>query len=113
MTFLPERNFIEETLVSGYDLILGPTDWDSAEVSRYTNFSVQIIYSGASGDNNLMLKQSNDGVNFDDIENSTVVLPTGSGSTTLDRTVFTGKYLRVSLTVSTSGSLTIKTLFKR
>lgn len=113
MTFLPERNYLEETLVTGYDLSLGPNDWDSSDVSRYNNFSVQIVFSGVGGTNTLSLLQSNDGLNWDDIENSTVDLPVGTGSTTLDRSVFTGKYLRVNLSATTSGSLTLKTLYKR
>ena len=113
MAFLPERNFLEESLVSGYNLLGGPNEWSSSDVSRYNNFSTQIIFSGTGGENILLLEQSNDGTNWDEIENSTVILPTGSGSTTLDRTVFTGKYLRAALTVSGSGNLTIKAIFKR
>jgi hypothetical protein len=113
MAFIPERNYLEETLVTGYNLNLGPNEWDSSDVSMYNNFSVQIIYTAAGGSNVLSLQQSNDGANWDDIENSTVDIPVGSGSTTLDRSVFTGKYLRVNLTAGTSGSLTLKTLHKR
>jgi hypothetical protein len=113
MAFLPERNYLEETLVTGYNLSLGPNEWDSSDVSMYNNFSVQIVFTAAGGVNTLNLQQSIDGFNWDDIENSTVNLPIGTGSTTLDRSVFTGKYLRVNLTAGTSGSLTLKTLHKR
>ena len=113
MAFLPERNFLEETLVTNYNLSSGTTSWSSSEVSRYTSFSIQIVYSSTAGINELLLEQSNDGTSWDEVDNSIVTLPIGSGSVTLDRSVFTGKYLRLRVTAVSSGLVTIKTMFKR
>ncbi len=113
MAFLPERNFLEEILVTNYSLSGGVASWSSSEVSKYNSFSIQVVYSSTAGINELLLEQSNDGTSWDEIDNSIIALPVGSGSVTLDRSVFTGKYLRLRLTAVSSGLITIKTMFKR
>lgn len=113
MAFLPERNFFEETLVTGYNLSSGVADWTSSDVSRYISFSIQVEHTSILGTTVLLVEQSVDGTTWDTLTNSTVTIPNGTGSFTLERSVFTGKNIRVRLTFADQGTLTIKTIYKR
>ena len=44
MAFLPERNFLEETLVSNYDLSNGPTGFTTSDISEFNTLSLQFIF---------------------------------------------------------------------
>jgi len=112
MAFLPERNFLEETLLSSYDLTNGVTAVTSSDISEFNSFSLQFNYSNISGSNLFTLEQSNDNLNWSNLSEE-FMIPVGSGNFIIDKTLFTGKYIRVDITTITSGVLTIILLTKR
>jgi hypothetical protein len=40
MAFLPEKNFLEETIANSYDLSNGITAFTSSELSKYMTISI-------------------------------------------------------------------------
>ena len=112
MAFLPERNFLEETLVSNYDLSNGPTGFTTSDISEFNTLSLQFIYSSVAGSNLFTLEQSNDNTNWSDLSEEFMV-PVGGGNFIIDKGVFSGKYVKVNITTTTSGNLSIVSLAKR
>jgi hypothetical protein len=112
MAFLPEKNFLEETIISGYSLSNGVTAFTSSDVSRYTTISLQFVYNNINGNTEFCLEQSNDNINWG-LLSENYSIPIGSGNFTIDKGMFTGKHVRVNLKTSGVGNLTIKLLAKR
>lgn len=112
MAFLPEKTYFEETLVSGYSLSNGATAFTSSDVSKYITLSIQFIYSNSNGDNEMVIEQSNDSINWSELSES-YRLPVGSGNFIIDKNTFSGKHIRISFKTVGSGSITIKILSKR
>lgn len=112
MAFLPEKNFLEETLASSYNLTGGTTAFTSSDVSKYMAISMQFVYSSINGETEFCLEQSNDGTNWGELSES-YVLPIGSGNFIIDKGTFSGKHIRVNFKLTSSGLITIKMLAKR
>lgn len=112
MAFLPERTFLEETLVSNYNLSNGVTSFTTSDVSKYITISLQFTYSSIMDDNEFKLEQSNDSINWSDLSES-YLIPLGSGNFIIDKNTFSGKHIRVNFNKTTMGSITIKLLAKR
>lgn len=112
MAFLPQRNYKEETLVSNYDLSSGLSAFTSSDLSEFNTLSVQFIYSTVVGSNIFNLEQSNDSTNWSDLSEN-YELPVSDGNFIIDKGTFSGKYVRVSITSSGEGTLTLKVLAKK
>lgn len=112
MAFLPERTYIDETLVNNYNLSNGTTGFTSSDISKYITISLQFNYSNINGNNEFVIEQSNDSNNWGELGES-YLLPIGSGSFIIDKNTFSGKHIRISFKVVNSGSITIKLLAKR
>ena len=112
MAFLPERNFLEETLVSNYDLSNGPTGFTTSDISEFNTLSLQFIYTSVAGTNVFVLEQSNDNTNWSDLSEE-YAIPVGAGNFIIDKGTFSGKYVKINVTSTTSGNLTIISLAKR
>jgi hypothetical protein len=113
MAFLPERNYIEETLASSYNLGSGPDNFQSSDISRYTIISFQVIASGINGINRFRLEQSSNGTSWVPLKDITYELETGSGTLIIEKSAFSGKYVRFNLTDADSGTLTVLLICKR
>ena len=112
MAFLPEKNFLEQTLISGYSLSNGVTAFTSSDISKYMTISLQFQYSSVNGDTEFCLEQSNDNTNWSLLSDE-YIIPIGSGNFVIDKGTFSGKYLRVNFKLVGTGNLTIKLLAKR
>lgn len=112
MAFLPERNYIEETLANNYDLSSGLSAFTSSDVSKYITISLQFIYSNTKGDNDFLLEQSNDATNWSNLSEF-YSLPIGNGNFIIDKNTFSGKHIRVNFNTTSSGNLTINLIAKR
>lgn len=112
MAFLPERNFLEETLVSNYDLSNGPTGFTTSDISEFNTLSLQFVYTNVAGTNVFVLEQSNDNTNWSDLSEE-YALPVGDGNFIIDKGTFSGKYVKIDVTSTSSGNLTIISLAKR
>lgn len=112
MAFLPEKNYLEETIFSNYDLSLGTTAFTTSDLSRFKTFSIQFIYSGTNSNNLFKLEQSNDNTNWSDLSEE-YEIPVGTGNWVIDKINFSGKYIRTNISIVSSGYLTAKLLAKR
>lgn len=112
MAFLPEKNFLEETLTSGYSLSNGVTAFTTSDVSKYRTVSIQFIYTSINGDNEFCIEQSNDSINWSYLSEDYTV-PIGNGNFIIDKNTFSGKHLRINFKIVGSGTITIKLLAKR
>lgn len=76
MSFLPSRTVFEEKIVDNYDITTGNMSYVSSNISDMSIVSLQIIATNLKPNNDveLSMEQSNDGINFDDIPNSTIVI---------------------------------------
>lgn len=112
MAFLPEKTYLEETLISNYDFSNSVTSFTSSDVSKYITLSLQFTYTSINGNNEFCLEQSNDSINWGELSES-YVLPIGSGNFIIDKGTFSGKHIRVNFKITNSGNLTIKLIAKR
>lgn len=112
MAFLPQRTFLEETIVSNYNLSNGVTSFTSSDISKYLTFSLQFTYTNIAGDNEFILEQSNDSINWGNLSD-VHKLPLGSGNFIIDKNTFSGKYIRINILNTNLGTLTINLLAKR
>ena len=116
MAFLPVSNFLEETLLSSYNVSGGATAASSSDCVEFNRFSLQIIYASIVGESSFILEQSNDGTVWDEVDSIDYSIPRGTGSFTLDKQYFSGKNLRINLSTSgtgNSGTVTAKLVMKR
>lgn len=112
MAFLPERNFLEETLASNYDLSNGATGFTTSDISEFNTLSLQFVYGSVAGSNLFTLEQSNDNTNWSDLSEE-FMIPVGGGNFIIDKGVFSGKYVKINITTTTSGNLSIISLAKK
>ena len=112
MAFLPEKNFLEETLSNNYDLSNGVTAFTTSDLSKYMTISIQICYTNIQGSNEFILEQSNDATNWSELSED-YILPIGSGNFIIDKGTFSSKHLRVNFKLAESGTITTKLLAKR
>lgn len=114
MSYLPQKNFNSETLVSSYDLTSGDTTLVSSDISNYSKFSLQFNVVDIRGLPNFDIEQSLDGVNWSYISQASVI-PNGNSTFILDKQFFSGTKLRVCLNTgqNSSGTCTIILLTKR
>lgn len=112
MAFLPEKNYFEEDIISSYDLSTGSNNFTSSDISKFINFSLHFILDSSSGSNTFKLEQSNDGVNWSDL-NGEVELPSGSTNFIIDKAFFSGKYVRINFITNDSGIVNCKLIAKR
>lgn len=112
MAFLPEKIFLEETIANNYDLSNGVVNFTSSDLSKYTILSLQFNYTDIIGDNVFILEQSNDNINWAELSES-YNLPILTGTFIIDKTSFTGKYLRINFNITFSGFITINLLAKK
>ncbi len=113
MAFLPERNYIEETLVSGYTLTSGPDTFQSSDISRYSIISFQVIATSVTGVNRFKLEQSANGVSWVPLKDVNYELETGAGALVIEKSAFSGKYVRFNLTDTDSGTISVLLICKR
>lgn len=113
MAFLPERNYKEQTLANSYNLTNGITAFTSDSVVEFNKISFQINTTGLAGDTSFRLEQSSDNSKWTPLSEDTYILPLGSGSLVIQKNDFTGKYVRVNLIDTGSGTLSIFLVAKR
>jgi hypothetical protein len=113
MAFLPQRNFVEETLVNSYNLSAGISAFTSTNISDYNIISFQINANGINGNTTFVLEQSLDNINWTPISEDVYFLDNGSGSLTIQKSNFSGKYIRLRLTNAGSGTISVFLLSKR
>jgi hypothetical protein len=112
MAFLPEKTYIEETIANAYTLVSGPASFQSSDLSRFTNFSLHFTCTSIAGDTDFVLDQSNDGSSWAALSEE-YQIPIGSSNFVIDKSLFTGKYVRVHVKNTGTGDLTIKLVAKR
>jgi len=112
MAFLPEKNFLEETIANSYDLSNGITAFTSSELSKYMTISIQFNYTNIQGENEFIIEQSNDGTNWTELSEN-YSLPIGTGNFIIDKGVYSAKYIRVNFKITNNGIIIIKLLAKR
>lgn len=112
MAFLPERTYLEETLVNSYDLSNGISAFTSSDISQYITTSLQFVYNGVAGSNVFTIEQSNDNINWSNLSEE-YELPVSTGNLIIDKGSFSGKYIRVNITTVGTGTLSVYLLAKR
>jgi hypothetical protein len=112
MAFLPQRTYLEENLAKNYDLSNGVSAFTSSDISEFLTFSLQFNYSSIDGSNLFILEQSNDNLNWSNLSEE-YEIPVGSGNFIIDKSSFTGKYVRVNLNSTNIGIITIVLICKR
>ena len=113
MAFLPQRNYVEDTLVNSYNLNNGLTAFTSSNIADYNTISIQINANGLSGSNRFILEQSNDNSNWIALNSDIYVLDNGTGTLSIQKSNFAAKYLRVRLLDAGNGTITIILISKR
>lgn len=113
MAFLPQRNYVEQTLANNYNLGNGLTAFTSVNIAEYNKISFQINTTGLSGSNRFTIEQSSDNVNWIPINDTVYNLDSGSGTLTIQKNDFSGKYIRIDLIDAGNGTLTIILIAKR
>lgn len=113
MAFLPERNYIEETLVNNYSLNSGPDTFQSSDISRYSIISFQVITTSINGINRFRLEQSSNGTSWVPLKDVSYELETGAGSLVIEKSAFSGKYVRFNIIDADSGTINVLLVCKR
>lgn len=112
MAFLPEKTYFEELIANSYDLSNGPVNFQSSDISMFLNFSLHFDCSLIDGTNIFCIEQSNTGSAWSLLSDN-YELSQGSSNFIIDKSIFTGKYIRICLTTADSGILTIMLIAKR
>jgi len=113
MAFLPERNYVKETLASNYSLGSGTSSFTSSEISRYTIISFQVIASSITGVNRFKVEQSFNGTDWNPMKDIVYELDAGGGSLVIEKSMFSGSYARLRLTEVNSGNISVFLTCKR
>lgn len=113
MAFLPERNHKEYTLATSYNLSNGASAFTSVDISRFTIISFQIVANSVTGVNTFQLEQSADGTNWVPLKDIIYELSSGGGSLVIEKSAFSGKYVRLDLIDTDSGTISIFLTCKR
>lgn len=112
MAYIPELTSFEETLINAYDLSNGPANFTSSNISQYRTFSLQFVGTNLE-DSDFFIEQSNNGTDWDEIPNGFIMLQPNQSAFTVERTNFTGKYLRIRFTDTTTGILSAYLIAKK
>lgn len=112
MAFLPEKTNIEENLITAYDLSTGVSTFTSSDISKFTSLSLQFTAANASGSNSFAVEQSIDNTNWSILLDDSNI-PVGDSNFFIDKSFFSGKYIRVRLVTTESGTLDCLLLAKR
>ncbi len=91
MAFIGAQYF-EETLVTNYDLSNGISAFTSSNLIQFRDASIQISHVNVNDQPLICVDHSHDNTNWDCIYEE--LLPVGTDSLTIERTNFTGKFLR-------------------
>lgn len=113
MAYIPELTTFEETLASNYDLSTGTGTFTSSDISDYNSFSMQFVCTGFAGSAEVILEQSLDNSNWDELKNGTISLTPSNCDFTLQQRNWMSKYLRVRFITSQQGTMSIYLLAKR
>lgn len=113
MAYIPEKLVFEETLVSSYNLSNGPDTFISSDVSIYSIISFQVNASSVTGINRFKLEQSANGTNWVPLKDINYELETGGGSLVIEKSSFSGKYVRFNLTDTDAGTVSVLLICKR
>ena len=114
MAYIPILDIFEETLATNYDLSLGTTSFVAAEdVAIYTLVSIQAVGANIVGNNQFVLEQSNDGTNYDEIQDAGFTLNNQTSQVTTEKINFSGKYLRVRIATANSGTVSLYLVAKK
>lgn len=113
MAYVPELQNFLETLASSYNLSLGATSFTSSDLSQYSKLSIQLTGSSLGGETTISISQSNNNINFDTLNGTTLSITSSSPSATLEKSFFSAKYLRVQLIAVGTGNITIQILAKK
>lgn len=113
MAFLPERNYIQETLALNYSLGSGTNSFTSSDISKFTIISFQINTSSITGVNRFKLEQSSDNSKWVPLKDIIYELDLGAGSLVIEKSFFSGSYVRLRLTDTSSGTITVLLTCKR
>lgn len=112
MAFIPQKNYLEETIINNYNLTGGTESFNSSDISNYTILSLQFIYSSTKIGNIFIVEQSNDLTNWI-LLTEELEIPVGSGNFVIDKGSFTGKYIRIRFITKSEGTLSVKMIAKR
>ena len=113
MAYIPELTAFEETLASSFDLSAGTGTFTSSDIADYNSFSVQFVCTGFGGSAEVVLEQSLDGTNWDELENGDISLNSSNCNLTLQQRNWMSKYLRVRFVTAQQGTMSIYLLAKR
>jgi len=92
-------------LIGGYDLSGGTANWTSTDLTDYSFFFLNIIWSNVTGSGTLFIRQT-DGTEFFEIQSVTL---TGAESyTEINNIIVTKKYLDVKFVGTATGRLSIE-----
>ena len=104
-----------QIIIQDYDVTLGSTGFISTEISNFSILAVQFSWNLSSiGTCTLKIQQSINGTDYDDIINSEFTIASNTGSITVERNTFTGKFCRIDVDVTGSiGTISAELLAKR
>jgi len=92
-------------LIGGYDLSGGTANWTSTDLTDYSFFFLNIIWSNVTGSGTLFIRET-DGTEFFEIQSVTL---TGAESyTEINNIIVTRKYLDVKFVGTATGRLSIE-----
>ena len=92
-------------LIGGYDLSSGTANWTSTDLTDYSFFFLNIIWSNVTGSGTLFIRET-DGTEFFEIQSVTL---TGAESyTEINNIIVTRKYLDVKFVGTATGRLSIE-----
>ena len=92
-------------LIGGYDLSGGTANWTITDLTDYSFFFLNIIWSNVTGSGTLFIRQT-DGTEFFEIQSVTL---TGAESyTEINNIIVTKKYLDVKFVGTATGRLSIE-----
>lgn len=92
-------------LIGGYDLSGGTANWTSTDLTDYSFFFLNIIWSNVTGSGVLFVRET-DGTEFFEI--STVTLSGAENYTEVNNIIVTKKYLDVKFVGTATGKLSIE-----
>lgn len=92
-------------LIGGYDLSGGTANWTSTDLTDYSFFFLNIIWSNVTGSGTLFIRQT-DGTEFFEIQS--VTLSGAESYTEINNIIVTKKYLDVKFVGTATGRLSIE-----
>lgn len=112
MAFLPEKTYLEETLISAYDLSTGVSTFTSSDLAKFSSISMHFSSTGVGGSNSFVIEQSGDSTNWSTLLDNSE-LPAGDSNFVIDKAFFSGKLIRVQLVTNETGTLNCTLIAKR